>query len=60
MTGIYLGAAVTFIWLIAARRLRATQVPAVSVLSLLASFVVALAVDGFNALLVDLQLPHPL
>lgn len=57
MTGIYLGAAATFIWLVAARRLRATRVPAVPVLSLLASFVVALAVDGFNALLVDLRLP---
>ena len=57
MTGIYLGAAVTVIWLVAARRLRATRAPALPVLALLASFVVALAIDGFNALLVDLRFP---
>ena len=57
MTGIYLGAAATVIWLVAARRLRATRVPSCRCSSLLASFVVALAVDGFNALLVDLRLP---
>ncbi len=57
MTGIYLGAAVTVIWLIAARRLRATGAPSVPVLAILASFVVSLAVDGFNAFLVDLRLP---
>ena len=57
MTGIYLGAAVTVIWLIAAHRLRATRAPALPVLALLASFVVALAIDGFNALLVDLRFP---
>ena len=57
MTGIYLGAAATVVWLVAARRLRASRTPAVPVLAVLASFVVALAVDGFNALLVDLRLP---
>jgi uncharacterized membrane protein len=56
MTGIYLGAAATVVWLCAARRLRATRRPPPPVLALLASFVVALAVDGFNALLVDLRL----
>jgi uncharacterized membrane protein len=59
MTGIYLGAAVTILWLIAARRLRATRVPSLVVLAVLALFVVALAVDGFNALLVDLRFPTP-
>ena len=59
MTGIYLGAAVTILWLIAARRHRATRVPSLPVLALLTSFVVALAVDGFNALLVDLRFPTP-
>jgi uncharacterized membrane protein len=59
MTGIYLGAAVTILWLIAARRLRATRVPSLAVLAVLALFVVALAVDGFNALLVDLRFPTP-
>jgi uncharacterized membrane protein len=57
MTGIYLGAATTVVWLIAARRLRAARTPSLPVLVLLASFVVAMAVDGVNALLVDLRLP---
>jgi uncharacterized membrane protein len=57
MTGIYLGAAVTLIWLTAARRLRGTRTPSRPIIIFLASFVLALAVDGFNALLVDLQLP---
>jgi uncharacterized membrane protein len=57
MTGIYLGAAVTVIWLIAARRLRSTRVPSPPVLALLVVFVLALAIDGFNALLIDLQFP---
>jgi uncharacterized membrane protein len=57
MTGIYAGAAVTIIWLVAARRLRATRAPALPVVMLLALFVFALATDGFNALLVDLRLP---
>ena len=57
MTGIYLGAAATVVWLIAARRLRAARTPSLPVLVLLASFVVALAVDGFNAFFVDLRLP---
>src|SRR5215211_8457263 len=57
MTGIYLGAAASVTWLAATRRLRATRVPSLPVVVLLASFVVALAVDGFNALLVDLRYP---
>jgi len=57
MTGIYLGAAAAIVWLLAARRLRATGTPSVPVLVLLASFVVALAVDGLNALFVDLRMP---
>jgi uncharacterized membrane protein len=57
MTGIYIGAAATVVWLFAARRLRATRTPSLSVLVLLASFVLALAFDGINALFVDLRLP---
>jgi uncharacterized membrane protein len=57
MTGIYLGAAATFVWLMAARRLRAARTPSLPVVVVLASFVVALAVDGFNALFVDLRFP---
>jgi uncharacterized membrane protein len=55
MTGIYLGAAVAITWLVAVRRLRATRAPSLPLLALLASFVVALAIDGLNALLVDLR-----
>jgi uncharacterized membrane protein len=57
MTGIYFGAAAAVIWLIAARRMRATRTPSRPVLALLGSFVLVLAGDGFNALLVDLRLP---
>jgi uncharacterized membrane protein len=57
MTGIYLGAAATIVWLLAARRLRAARIPSAPVLVLLASFVGALAVDGLNALFLDLRLP---
>jgi uncharacterized membrane protein len=57
MTGIYVGAAATLIWLIAARRLRSSRPPSLSVIAILALFVIVLAIDGFNALLVDLQFP---
>jgi uncharacterized membrane protein len=55
MTGIYIGAMATLIWLIAARRLKSARVPSLSVLAVLAVCGLALAVDGFNALLVDLR-----
>jgi uncharacterized membrane protein len=57
MTGIYIGATATVIWLIAARRLRSTRAPSLPVLAVLATFVLALALDGFNALLIDLRFP---
>jgi uncharacterized membrane protein len=57
MTGMYIGAAATVIWLIAARRLRSTRAPSGPVLAVLAIFVLALALDGFNALLHDLRFP---
>jgi uncharacterized membrane protein len=57
MTGIYIGAATTVIWLIAARRLRSARTPSLAVLALLASFALALAIDGFDGLLVDLRFP---
>ena len=59
MTGIYIGAAVAVGCLIAYGRLRAARTPSRAVVVLLALFVVALAVDGFNALLVDLGATHP-
>ncbi len=59
MTGMYIGAAATSFWLLAIGRARATKRPARPVLTMLALFVLVLAVDGFNALAVDLGLPHP-
>jgi uncharacterized membrane protein len=59
MTGIYLGAAVTGLWLLVSGRLRARRVPPAAVVALLVLFVALMAVDGFNALLVDLGAPHP-
>jgi uncharacterized membrane protein len=57
MTGIYIGAATTVIWLFAAGRLRSTRVPSLPVVSVLVLFVLAIAVDGLNSLLIDLRLP---
>lgn len=59
MTGIYLGAATTLIWLVVAGRARAAGNLSRPVVAVLALFVAAMALDGFNALLVDLRLPHP-
>lgn len=59
MTGIYIGAAVAIGWLVAAGRLRAVRIPSAPTTLTLAVFVVALAVDGLNALLVDLGAHHP-
>jgi uncharacterized membrane protein len=56
MTGIYSGAMATLIWLVATRRLRSARLPSLPVLAVLAVFVLALAVDGFNGLLLDLRL----
>jgi uncharacterized membrane protein len=57
MTGIYIGAAATFLWLKAARRLRATRLPSSSVLVALAAFVLLMAGDGVDGLLPELRLP---
>jgi uncharacterized membrane protein len=59
MTGIYIGAATSVLWLVAIGRPRATRTPGWPVLAVLAAFVVALGVDGSNALLLDLGWPHP-
>ena len=59
MSGLYLGMATTGLWLFATNRLRSTRAPGRPVLALLVCFLVVLAVDGFNALAVDLGLPHP-
>jgi uncharacterized membrane protein len=54
MTGIYLAAATTIVWLAAIGRLRATMVPSPMVLTLLALFVAVMGIDGTNGLLADL------
>lgn len=59
MTGIYGGFAIAAGYVIARGRLRATRIPSLPVLLLLGVFVGALAVDGFNSLLVDLNQWHP-
>lgn len=59
MTGIYVGAMVTALWLCAAGGARNTKGPSRRILFVLGLFVVILAADGFNALAFDLGLPHP-
>jgi uncharacterized membrane protein len=59
MTGIYSGFLVTFISLYAMGRLWRFGSPPTRILVLLAACVLAMAADGFNSLLFDLQLWHP-
>jgi uncharacterized membrane protein len=59
MTGLYTGAATVWLWLIAAGRGRAAASLSRRVHVVLGAFVVALVLDGGNALLYDLGLPHP-
>lgn len=57
-TGIYLGFFVTLITLYATGRGRAQRLPRWSVVVVLACGIAAMAVDGFNSLLLDLYQPH--
>ncbi len=57
MTGIYLGAAVTIAWLALSGRLRAAAPIPRRVVAVMGLFVAVMAGDGFNSLLVDLDLP---
>lgn len=59
MTGIYGGFLITFIYLTAKGRHRAARLPRWSLVAALGLLVAALAVDGFNSLLLDLGRPHP-
>lgn len=59
MTGLYIGAVATGLWLLAAGRMRSTRIPPRAVIAVLGLFVAPLAADGFNALAFDLGLPHP-
>jgi uncharacterized membrane protein len=58
MTGIYLAAATTLLWLISTGRYRALRVPPMPILRLMGLFICAMALDGINGLLVDLGAPH--
>ncbi len=57
-TGIYSGFLVTVLFLLALGRSRAAKLPPIPVLATLIAFVVVMAVDGFNSMLVDLFMPH--
>ena len=59
MTGIYTGAATMSVWLLGIGRLRAMRTPPRTVMVLLGGCIIALAADGFNALLFDLGRWHP-
>lgn len=59
MTGIYTGSLVTWLVLALRGRLLVAGTPSWSVIAALAAGVVALALDGTNALLVDLAVWHP-
>ena len=59
MTGIYGGCLVAACYLAARGRFRAFRLPPTSVLAALGCFVVAMAADGLNSLLLDLGLWHP-
>ena len=54
MTGIYLAALTTLVWLALIRRLRAAMVPSGAVLTALLFFVATMGVDGTNGLMSDL------
>jgi uncharacterized membrane protein len=57
-TGIYSGFLVTVLFLLALGRARAAKLPPIPILATLIAFVVVMAVDGFNSMLVDLFMPH--
>jgi uncharacterized membrane protein len=59
MTGIYLAAATTIVWLAAIGRLRAVRAPARNVIITLLLFVVFMGIDGTSGLLADLGFWHP-
>lgn len=57
-TGIYLGFIVTLLTLIATRHGRVQKLPRWPVIVVLLAGVLAMAIDGFNSLYLDLGLPH--
>jgi uncharacterized membrane protein len=59
MTGLYTGSVVAFLWLVVLGRNRVGAPLSRILVAALAVFVILLVVDGTNALLFDLELPHP-
>lgn len=59
MTGIYGGTLITYVWLVAAGRLRRQRDPARWVVALCIALIAAMGVDGVNSLVSDLGLWHP-
>ncbi len=57
-TGIYLGYTLTFLFLFLSKRGRATEFPRWPMAIFLGLCILAMAVDGFNSLFLDLHLPH--
>lgn len=58
MTGIYLGAFVTMVWLLATGRMPAARFLRRPIITVLGAFVAIMGLDGFNALLADIGLFH--
>ena len=58
MTGIYGGFAIASLYMLARGRWRAGLIPPLSVAIAMATFIVLLAVDGFNSLLLDVRMWH--
>lgn len=57
-TGIYSSFLVTMLFLLALGRGRAAKLPPIPIIAALVAFVLVLAVDGINSMLLDVQLPH--
>ncbi len=58
MTGIYAGFLLSAIMLIARGRYHAAKLPRIWVMGVLALFGVAMAIDGFNSLFIDINVRH--
>lgn len=59
MTGIYTGSFCSLVYFLARKRVLSAGTPPLSVIIVLATAVASLAIDGFNALFVDIGLWHP-
>lgn len=57
MTGIYGGFLISQIYLLIRRRSRVTEIPSLGIVIMLALFVVAMGIDGFNSLFSEIDQP---